>query len=334
MPFILVVLFAIALLVTLIGLFLSPKSQQRDSHNEYLVTPRGRRVVESMSVPLPRRREFSTGEGRQFTDVSLPSIPARASRGTGAIKVNTGLVVQGPVARNPRANRLQPQYGEELIDRLNDWRVALPGLCALLLLAFYLFGLFFPHQAIWTSVWFGPLNSDSKSAGQSAPTYHASQTLTRLSQLDRAQYRSTQEYNTWAYSACSAASMTEVINSYGHNYRITTILSFEAQIHKITPEDGLLEEAGIELTGKHFHFKTTWGHNLSLTKVIAAANSGTPVIVGFPPYKYAGGHLLVVHGGDSNSVLLADSSIFNRTRLSHAAFLKWWGGFYAIMTPD
>ena len=64
---------------------------------------------------------------------------------------------------------------------------------------------------------------------------NASQRLVRISQLDPNQYSSTGEYNTWAYSACSAASMTEVFNAYGHHYRITDILKVEAQLGEITP---------------------------------------------------------------------------------------------------
>src|SRR6266487_49501 len=62
--------------------------------------------------------------------------------------------------------------------------------------------------------------------------------LLRLSQLDPAQYNSTAEYNNWAYSACSAAALTEVINSYGHHYRVTDILKVESQIGEITPQEG------------------------------------------------------------------------------------------------
>ena len=41
-----------------------------------------------------------------------------------------------------------------------------------------------------------------------ATQVNASHTLLRISQLDPSQYNSSAEYNTWAYSACSAASMT------------------------------------------------------------------------------------------------------------------------------
>jgi predicted double-glycine peptidase len=155
----------------------------------------------------------------------------------------------------------------------------------------------------------------------------------RIGQLDPAQYNSSQEYNVWAYSACSSAAMTEVINAYGHHYRITDILKVESQLKEITPELGLLEDIGIQRTVAEFGFKTNWGYKLTLDQIITIANQGTPVIVSFPPDRYTGGHLVVVIGGNSNTVNLADSSIFNRRSLSRSQFLKWWGGFSAIVTP-
>jgi len=161
----------------------------------------------------------------------------------------------------------------------------------------------------------------------------ASQQLVRISQLDPNQYGSTDEFNTWAYSACSTASMTEVFDAYGYHYRITDVLKVEAQIGEITPQQGLIEEAGIQRTAAQFGFKTSWGHTLSLDQVITTANQGKPVIVSFPPDRYAGGHLLVVIGGDSNNVYLADSSLYNRHSLARWQFMQWWEGFAAVVTP-
>jgi Peptidase_C39 like family len=162
---------------------------------------------------------------------------------------------------------------------------------------------------------------------------NASQQLVRLSQLDPNQYASSEEYNTWAYSACSAASMTEVFNAYGHQYRITDVLNKEAQIGEITPAQGLLRPEGIENTAAQFGFKTTWGNSWTLDQVIETANHGNPVIVSFPPDRYDGGHLLVVTGGNSSTVFLADSSGWNRHSLSRDQFLQWWEGFAAVVTP-
>jgi len=156
----------------------------------------------------------------------------------------------------------------------------------------------------------------------------------RLGQLDPAQYDTATQFNTWAMSACSAASMTEVINAYGHRYRISDILKVEAQLGEITPASGLTESIGIQRTLAQFGFQTTSGFNLSLDQVINIAKQGRPVIVDFPPSKYSGGHLLVVIGGDANNVYLADSSSFDRHSLTRAQFLNWWGGFSAIATPQ
>ncbi len=167
-----------------------------------------------------------------------------------------------------------------------------------------------------------------------AHQFNATQDLLRISQLDPAQYSSTQEYNDWAYSACSSAAMTEVINAYGHHYRITDILKVESQLGEITPALGLLEDVGIQRTVAHFGFKTSWGYKLSLDQVIATANQGEPVIVSFPPSRYPQGHIVVVIGGNGQSVLLADSSLYNRHSITRAQFTQWWGGFSAVVTPD
>lgn len=173
----------------------------------------------------------------------------------------------------------------------------------------------------------------SATASDGAPVAHAHQ-LVRLSQLDPGQYRSVSEYQTWAYSTCSTAAMTEVMNYYGHHYRITDVLAVEAHMGAITPQQGLLFEDGIARTVARFGFHTTAGHDFTLDQVLAFANLGTPVIVGFPPPRYPGGHLLVVTGGNSASVFVADSSIWNRHSLSRSRFLWYWEGFAAVVTPQ
>ena len=162
---------------------------------------------------------------------------------------------------------------------------------------------------------------------------NASQQLVRLSQLDPGQYASSEEYQTWAYSACSAAAMTEVLNAYGQQYRISDVLHVEAQLGEISPALGLLRPEGIEHTAAQFGFQTTWGQAWTLDRVIDTANQGHPVIVDFPPDRYDGGHILVVTGGNSSTVLLADSSLWNRHALSRVQFLQWWVGFAAVVTP-
>ncbi len=186
-----------------------------------------------------------------------------------------------------------------------------------------------PDLTVDTSSWPG-----YTAWGYIRPQASAAHTLVRISQLDPGQYDSTAEYDTWAYSACSAAAMTEVLNAYGRNYRIHDILAVEAARGDITPQLGLVSPGGIADTVAQFGFRTpSWGSSLSLDQVIASANAGTPVIVGFPPDRYAGGHLLVVTGGTADTVFVADSSAHNYTSLSRGQFLQWWGGFSAIVLP-
>jgi predicted double-glycine peptidase len=195
------------------------------------------------------------------------------------------------------------------------------GCCFLAIVAFVLIA--FPSQG----------NQSQATAANSSPSYSSViHRLVRINQLDPEQYNSAQDYNLWAYSACSTAAMTEVFNFYGRHYRIADILKIEAQIQEITPVLGLVEDAGIQRTAAKFGFRTDWGYSLDYDQVVATANRGEPVIVGWPPAKYQGGHLVVVTGGDSQTIFIADSSIHNRHSLSRAAFMKWWGGLSAIIT--
>jgi hypothetical protein len=162
---------------------------------------------------------------------------------------------------------------------------------------------------------------------------NASRALVRLSQLDPEEYASQNEFNTWAYSACSTTSLTEVFNAYGRHYRITDVLKVEAAIGEITPDLGLIEDVGIANTAAKFGFQTDWGDNWTLKQVLKNANAGRPVIVGWPPTRYEDRHVVVVTGGDTSSVYLADSSLWNRHMISHSQFMQWWTGFAAVITP-
>ena len=298
MPFVLVTLLAFALLVTLAGFFLSVKSQTRNQSVIYPSARAGRRNIEVTTSGTTR----STRTIAQRSALSIPSFGGR---------------VRGR------------QAGEPV-----PWTVVVIGLVSVFVLGLFALNAVFPHNAVLSTVF---LTNGSQPTSPPTNQEHLSgisQSLVRISQLDPAQYNSPQDFNTWAYSACSAAAMTEVINAYGYRYRIADILKVEASLHEITPALGLVEDVGIQRTAAQFGFKTSWGYSLSLDQIIATANHGTPVIVGFPPAKYAGGHLVVILGGNSTVVFLADSSLYNRTSLTHTQFFNWWGGFSAILTPN
>src|SRR5439155_3416161 len=116
----------------------------------------------------------------------------------------------------------------------------------LILLSVFLLGVFLLRTLMPNALLIGAISwpytpstsSQSQPSQSTQAQYAATQSLVRISQLDPAQYNSTQEYNVWAYSACSAASMTEVINAYGHHYRVTDILKVESRLGEITPQLG------------------------------------------------------------------------------------------------
>ncbi len=314
MPSLLVILLAISLVVVVAGLLLSYKPYVYVRSQRIVPTDRmGRRVVVVDSIPTRTR---SVVQSKQLIVRRSPMEIERYARASVAI----------PITIDQGFEQIQR-------DKPMPWAPMIIGLVAIFLFGLYSLNFLFPHLTNWNLIMLYGSSPSTAQSSQNTPQFNATQNLVRLSQLDPTQYASNQEFTTWAYSACSTTSLTEVLNAYGHHYRVTDVLKVEARIGEITPQLGLLDEAGIQRTAAQFGFKTTWGHNLSLDQIINIANQGRPVIVSFPPDRYAGGHLLVVTGGNSSIVKLADSSLWNRQSLSRAQFLQWWEGFYAIVTP-
>jgi Peptidase_C39 like family len=315
-PSLLVILLAISLVAVGAGLLLSYRPEERSQR----IAPTARmrqRVVVVDSLP-PKNR--SVIQSKQL-------IVPRSAMG---------------IDRYARASVAIPLTIDHMLeqdhrDKSMPWMRMGIGFVAIVLMGFYSLNFLFPRHANWNlMMWYDNSPSAVQSSTQSSqfnPQFNASKSLVRLSQLDPTQYISDQEFSNWAYSACSTTSLTEVLNAYGRHFRIADVLKVEAGLGEITPQLGLLDEAGIQRTAAQLGFNTTWGHNLSLDQIITIANQGRPVIVSFPPDRYAGGHLLVVIGGNSSTVKLADSSLWNRQSLSRAQFLQWWEGFYAIVTP-
>lgn len=307
----------VGLIITFAGLFLSSPKTRVPTARGPVYTEQGlrvRRASASMNRQL-RTRQFALDvEPRGCTNIFA--------------SINTNSIASIFTGRRAR---------QEF-----SWFLLAIVLLLLLAFEFYLSGLL--HPGFMLVPW-GPdaattnsINRNSGSKKVSPPELFtgmvgASKALKRISQLDPGQYNSGQDYNTWAYSTCSAAAMTEVINSYGHNYRIADILKVEAGLGEITPALGLMEPQGIDHTVARFGFNTWWLTKPSLDQVITVANHGHPVIVDFPPSRWAGGHILVVVGGDSNYVYIADSSSLNMQAFTHTNFLKYWVDFAAVVTP-
>lgn len=328
MPFLLLILLAaISLIITLVGYLFTSTTQprtrnQQTAHHVHSYGNQSRRRV-VRELPGTRREvvhpEYRSSGGRE---------PAATHRVVAFTEQSTWVNVWQslfiiPLFRQRRRGEPTPWIGIGLV------------LLSVFLLGLFLLRTLMPNATLIGAVmWPSTLNSSQSRANAPEPIYTASQALVRISQLDPAQYGSSHEYDLWAYSACSAAAMTEVFNAYGRHFRVTDVLKIEAHIGEITPQLGLLEGAGIERTATQFGFKTSWGHNLSLDTMIDIANHGRPVIVSFPPDRYDGGHILVVTGGNRQYVYLADTSRWNRHSLTREQFMQWWEGYTAIVTPN
>ena len=318
MPSLLVILLSVSLTVVAAGLLLSYKPQAR---SQRYMPPRrvGQEVIVVDSLP-PRPRVPVVARPKQPIVHRSPI----DVRGYQRIPVAIPLIVD-------------QDFDQFRTGKTIPWTQAIICLVIAFLFALFFMNVVLPRHSNWNLIMWNvntlSTTQSSSQPSQNIPQLNASRNLVRLSQLNPNQYASQQEFSTWAYSACSTASLTEVLNAYGSHFRITDVLKVEAGIGEITPQLGLLDEAGIQKTAAQLGFKTTWGHNLSLDQIINIANQGRPVIVSFPPDRYAGGHLLVVTGGNSSIVKLADSSLWNRQSLSRSQFLQWWEGFYAIVTP-
>lgn len=191
-----------------------------------------------------------------------------------------------------------------------------------------------PDLLVDTSEW-APSGEQFVVWGYIRPKLAASHHVVRVNQLDQAQYASYREWQTWAYSACSAAAMTEVLNAYGFHLRIHDVLVVESARGDIDSFLGLTHDGGVADTLAQFGMKTNWGEHWSLAQLISTANSGEPVIVGWPPDRYEGGHIVVVTGGNmtTGTIEIADSSAWNRHTVSAGQFMQWWAGFAAVATP-
>jgi hypothetical protein len=322
--FLLVALFCIALVITLIGLYLSPRTDTQDdvayaprTANGVRQRKRSRNVRRNLAADQPYRQVRQSYA--PMADVGVRLVPAyrqySSSRGTG---VNDIVDLWSP--RLPRWLKLILFSG------------TIFGLCLFLFIQMMNFG---PAMAIINNLVPQATPTSITVDAQNLGVSKASQSIVRIAQLDQNQYSSQDEYSTWSPSACSVAAMTEIINAYGHSYRLTDILKVESGLHEITPELGLLEDKGIYRTMAQFGFKRVPLERAKLDAAIAVANQGHPVIISFANSGYwPGGHILVLRGGDAQHVNLADSSRLNLKVVPRSQFLQWWTGFTALAVPQ
>jgi ABC-type bacteriocin/lantibiotic exporter with double-glycine peptidase domain len=162
----------------------------------------------------------------------------------------------------------------------------------------------------------------------------ASIRLQRVNSAAGDQYYNDYQLQVWSYSSCSGIAMEMVMNAYGRHLIAADVLQVEQKLGVWDVQLGLLREEGIAMTAATFGFDTDASHTRTVQDLVTIANQGSPIIVGVRDnFYFPGGHILVVRGGDSQYVYLADSSPGNFQRMSYAMFQGMWQGFSAILKP-
>ncbi len=158
----------------------------------------------------------------------------------------------------------------------------------------------------------------------------ASMRLVRIDSARRDQYYTDYQWQVWSYSSCSGISLEEVMNAYGKHLIAADVLQEEQNLGVWNSYAGLTGwEQGMAKTANYFGFKTSANPPRTLQALLDVTNKGFPVIVSIP------GHILVVRGGDSNNVYLADSAPANRTIMTHQEFMSLWQqNFSVLLTPQ
>ena len=191
--------------------------------------------------------------------------------------------------------------------------------------------------------------NQSPSLPLSFPVKKISRNLTAFSQADKAQYNNQNpQWSQWSYSACSGCAMAALMDAYGATVNgrplnCGDVLEVEQRISVYNPvnEWGLIRGQPDELaaTAAQFGFTGSYTQKLSLDDLITLANAGIPSIVRIPT------HIMILTGGDSQHVFLADSGGLHLSKVTRTQFLhglpgsrlyagqSWMTGWYIILTP-
>lgn len=150
-------------------------------------------------------------------------------------------------------------------------------------------------------------------------TGNVSQNVKPISQFARDQYNSEYQVQLRGDETCGEASMVMIFNAYAgsQKYTIADILKMGKPYGLFVPGGGTVTEAVpsvAKLAGLQAEI-----HPFDVGKIVAAANTGNPVMVLIAsPYTAGNGHFIVVTGGDDHNVQIddpgANSSALKQTR--------------------
>jgi hypothetical protein len=182
------------------------------------------------------------------------------------------------------------------------------------------------------------------------PVQKISRSVTAFSQADKTQYNNENpQWSQWSYSACSGCAMAALMDAYGANLNgkplnCGDVLEVEYRLSVYNPVHAWGLQRGVpdELakTAAQFGFTGYSTQKLSLDDLITLANAGIPSIVRIPS------HIMILTGGDSQHIFLADSGGLHLSQVDRTQFLhglpgsklyagqSWMEGWYIILTPN
>jgi hypothetical protein len=161
--------------------------------------------------------------------------------------------------------------------------------------------------------------------------------LTSLLRPD--QYDSDAQFRLYGPAACSPSVLAEVMTAWGVPNATIGHMIDDLGPH-LSPYAGLVDEEGFQVAAAAHHMRADISWHLTYNQVLYLTNTvGIPVIVNFRRdygyYHYlAGGHFLVVTGGDQQGVSIVDSSEYFIKYLPQDVFdgLWRWRGDGTAMT--
>jgi hypothetical protein len=198
--------------------------------------------------------------------------------------------------------------------------------------------------AIWTSLAAAGEPSQPLMSWQPGSGTHDARAITRLVQPETQGtrpdlYDSTDQFNAWWDAACSAAVMSEVLTAWGKQ-GATIGRMIDVMQPDISLYGGLLTPHGFQRGAQAFGYRADISWNLTYKQLLYITNNlGLPVIVNVRiSYGYyhffAGGHFLVMTGGDDQGLTIVDSSEYYIHYLPLDTFASMFTGMTAIVVPQ
>ena len=142
------------------------------------------------------------------------------------------------------------------------------------------------------------------------------QPMTQMRRVDL--YDSRAQFEQWRGAACSAASLAEILTAYGLPHMTIGRMIRELG-PDISPQSGLLTYNALNKVVARYGLRADLyldNNALTYKQMLYLTNTlGIPVVINMRAttgyYHFlSGGHILVMTGGDSKTIRLADSSLY------------------------